>query len=102
MRRVPKSLLPAIGVAFACQLMAQSASRLAEIAARQEDKAAHLRQDEPNKVERGMLWFREEDPLRKFSSGVAGFRPKLGSLGAGTGFAVGLEYLRADVTPAHL
>lgn len=102
MRILPKSMLPAIGVALACHLMAQSDSRLAEIAARQEQKAANARQDAPNKVERAMLWFREENPLGRFSSGIAGFRPKLGSLGAGAGFAVGLEYLRTDLTPAHL
>src|SRR5690349_11107775 len=74
MQIVPKSMLPAICVAFTCQLMAQTDSRLAEIAARQEEKSANVRQDEPNKVERGMLWFREEDPFRKFSTGIGGFR----------------------------
>jgi len=101
MRIIPTSTL-AIAAALAGQLVAQSDSRLAEIAARQEEKAANSQPDKPNKVEKGMIWFREEEPLRKFSSGAAGFHPKLGGLGAGTGFAVGLEYLRTDLTAAHL
>jgi hypothetical protein len=97
-----KSMFTAIAGMFVGQLMAQSDSRLAEIAAQQDQKAAQARPDEPNKIERGMLWYRERDPLGRFSGGVSGFRPKLGGLGAGTGFAVGLEYLRTDLTSAHL
>jgi len=102
MRIIPRSVALATVVTFAGHLLAESDSRLAEIAARQEEKAANAQPDEPNKVERSMLWFREQDPLRRFSSGIAGFRPKLGGLGAGTGFAVGLEYLRTDLTAARL
>ncbi|MEO8593542.1 MAG: BamA/TamA family outer membrane protein [Candidatus Solibacter sp.] len=100
MRSLPKYVFLAVSATI--PLLAQADSRLAEIAARQDEKAANVQPDTPNKVERGMNWFRDEDPLRKFSAGLAGFRPKLGGLGAGTGFALGLEYLRSDLTPAHL
>jgi len=102
MRNILNSILLVLAAASANHLMAQSDSRLAEIAARQEEKAAKAQPDEPNSVERGMLWFREEDPLRKFSAGIGGFRPKIGGLGAGTGFAAGLEYRKTDLTRARL
>src|SRR4051812_9964482 len=64
-----------LALALAGPLLAQTDSRLAEIAAKQEEKAATAQPDPPNKIERSMTWFRERDPLRKFSAGVAGFRP---------------------------
>jgi hypothetical protein len=78
-------------------VLAQTDSRAAEIASQQEEKAAQARPDERNKVERAMLWFREQDPLQRFSTGFAGFRPKIGGLGPGTGFGIGPEYSRTGL-----
>lgn len=97
MRFFPKSILMALAGVMAAQAQTQPDSRLAAIATEQEQKAAEVMPDEPNKIERGMLWFRERDPLGQFFGGVRGFRPRLGGLGAGTGFALGLEYFRPDL-----
>jgi hypothetical protein len=97
-----KSILCTSVALLAGRLVAQTDSRLAIIAAQQDEKAAQAQPDTPNRIERGLNWYRDQDPLGRFTGGVHGFRPKLGSLGAGTGFAVGLEYLRTDLTPAHL
>jgi outer membrane protein assembly factor BamA len=77
--------------------MAQTDSRAAEIAAQQEQKATEAHPDQPNRIEKAMLWFRDQDPLARFSAGFAGFRPKIGGLGPGTGFGIGPEYNRTGL-----
>jgi hypothetical protein len=84
----------ALAGVVATPALAQTDSRAAEIAAQQEEKAVQAKPDERNKVEKAMLWFREEDPFERFSTGWAGFRPKIGGLGPGTGFGIGPEYIR--------
>jgi outer membrane protein assembly factor BamA len=75
----------------------QTDSRMAQIAAQQAQKATQLVPYEANKVERGLNWFKEHDPLEVLASGIGGFRPRIGSLGAGSGFAVGLEFYRVGL-----
>jgi outer membrane protein assembly factor BamA len=73
------------------------ASRLAEIAAQQEAKAAEAKPREPNKVERVFLRAKEEDWVRRFTTGLDGLTPKLGGLAPGTGVALGAQYRRSDL-----
>jgi hypothetical protein len=76
-----------VGVVFG-----QADSRLEELAAQQSRKAAQLKPEEPNKIERGLIWFRESGVLERFTGGVSGFRPKIGGLASGSGFGFGPEY----------
>jgi outer membrane protein assembly factor BamA len=77
---------------LAGQALSQTDSRLADIEEQQKQKATRTKADEPGKIERSMLWFRNHALLERASAGVGGFRPKLGGLGAGTGFGLGPEY----------
>ena len=96
------ALFMAIGGAIASHGMAQTDSRTAEIAAQQEQKAAQATPDQPGKIENAMLWYREHDLLKKFFAGAGGFRPKVGGMGAGTGFGIGPEYRRTDLLDGQL
>src|SRR5262245_51217846 len=80
----------------------QTGSRLAEIAAQQEQKAAQAKPDEPGKIEHSMIWFRDHALLERVSEGAGGLRPKLGGLGAGTGFGIGPEYHRTRLLDGNL
>lgn len=88
------ALLMGFAGAIAGPMLAQTDSRLAEIAKQQDEKAAQAKPDEPSRIEKGLIWFRETDPLARFSEGVGGFHLKLGGMGAGTGFGIGPEYRR--------
>jgi outer membrane protein assembly factor BamA len=77
-------------------------SRLAEIAARQEQKAASARPDEPHKVERVLLRVKEQDWIQRFTTGLDGFTPKFGGMAAGTGFALGARFKRSDLMGGRL
>jgi len=79
-------------------LFAQSDSRLEELAAQQARKADQVTTEEPNRIERGLIWFRDRGILEKFRTGVNGFRPKIGGLAAGSGFGMGPEYYLAGRT----
>jgi len=78
-------------------LLAQTDSRAAEITAAQEHKATELKPDEPNKVERVLTRFNQDNFLENFSNGIAGFRPKIGGLANGSGFALGPEWRRTGL-----
>lgn len=82
-------------------LSAQNDSRVAEIAAQQEQKASRVTPGEPNKWERGFLWFQNQNPFQRFSSGLAGFHPRIGGMGPGTGFGIGPGY-QADLLNGRL
>jgi outer membrane protein assembly factor BamA len=80
----------------------QTDSRIADIAAQQDQKAALAKADEPNKIERSMLWFRDQALLQQFSDGRAGLRAKIGGLGAGTGFGLGPEFRKTGLLGGEL
>jgi outer membrane protein assembly factor BamA len=88
--------LAAAGV-LAGTAQSQTRTRLEEMAAEQEQKAAQVQPDQQNRVERAMLQFRDRDLLQRFSNGVGGFKLKLGGMGAGTGFGAGPEYRRTGL-----
>jgi outer membrane protein assembly factor BamA len=77
-------------------------SRLALIAAEQERKAKSVKADQPRKIESGLLWFRGNNVLERLTGGASGLRPKLGGMGAGTGFGIGPEYERTDLLGGQL
>src|SRR4051794_31023322 len=87
----------AITAALVAGATAQTDSRLAEIAAQQEEKAAQAQPEKPGKIERAMIQFRDRDMMRRFAAGIGGVHLKLGGLGAGTGFGIGPEYRRTGV-----
>lgn len=87
--------------ATAGRMQAQD-SRLAEIAAQQEKKAAEAPADQRPKVERALLHVKEHDWVQRYTSGLDGFAPKFGGMAAGTGFALGMRYKRSDILGGRL
>ena len=79
---------------FGPLLAAQVDSRAAEIEAARTRKAQALQPDTPTKLERNLVYIKDKKILERITSGVAGFRLKLGGLVNGSGFALGPEYLR--------
>ncbi|MCZ6752805.1 MAG: BamA/TamA family outer membrane protein [Acidobacteria bacterium] len=78
-------------------LQAQVDSRAAEIQAARAQRAQHLVREEPILIERGLNFAEDTKILERITLGVAGFRPKLGGLVTGSGFALGPEYSRRDL-----
>jgi outer membrane protein assembly factor BamA len=76
---------------------AQDDSRLAEIAAQQERKAAEVKPDEPGKAERIFLRVKEHNWVERLMAPPDGLGPKFGGLAPGTGFAIGARYRRSDL-----
>src|SRR5215212_4564130 len=83
--------------AVAQQLPADDDSRLAAIAAQQEQKAADVKPDQPNRAERWFLKVKEHAWVERFTSGADGFGPKFGGMAPGTGIALGGSYRRTDL-----
>jgi hypothetical protein len=92
------SKIALVAGAFAGALQAQGDSRLAEIAAQQEQKAAETRPEQQGRVERGLIWFRDAAVLERFADGIGGVRLKLGGLAPGSGLAAGPEYHRDSLS----
>src|SRR4051794_33601345 len=91
-----------LGAMLGSSAWCETDSRMAAIAAQQEEKAAQAKPDEQNKVERGLLWIRDRALLEKFSEGRSGFRAKVGGLGAGTGFGLGPEFHHSHMLHGEL
>jgi len=83
-------------------LPAQVNSRAEEIEAARARKAQNLHPDIPSKTERNLLHIKDNKIVERLTSGVAGFRVKLGGLVSGSGFALGPEYLRRDLAGGRL
>jgi hypothetical protein len=83
-------------------IFAQADSRLAEIAARQDQKAADPKPVQQNKVERALIPFKGSALLNRFSDGLGGFRLKVGGLAPGSGFGIGPEYRRNGLLSGEL
>ncbi|MEE8257892.1 MAG: hypothetical protein V3R60_08400, partial [Acidobacteriota bacterium] len=85
-------------VLLLCPLLsAQVDSRAAEIRAARAQRAQHMVPEEPTLIERTLEFAEDTKILERISLGVSGFRPKLGGLVTGSGFALGPEYLRRDL-----
>ena len=79
-------------------LQAQSPStRTEEIEAAREAKAKALKPEQVSKTENFLRRFKDDRKLEKFRNGVNGFRPKIGNMVTGGGFAAGIEYRREDL-----
>ena len=89
--------LALIAMALVRPLAAQEESRAAEIEAQQDAKAASVKPDLPNKIERGLIEFERRALLDRISEGIGGFRARVGGLVPGSGFAMGPEYRRTDL-----
>lgn len=81
---------------------AQYASRAAEIEAAREAKATQLTPDEQSATERFLLAVKERKILERLTAGIAGFRVSFGGMVAGSGFALGPEYLRTDLAEGQV
>src|SRR4051794_34734152 len=83
-------------------LFAQADSRVAEIAAQQEQKATDAKPDEPKKIERAFLTVRDHAWVERITAGADGFGPKLGGLAPGMGYGIGPAYRRTDLLNGQL
>ena len=90
-------------VLLLCPLLsAQVDSRAAEIRAARAQRAQHMVPEEPTLIERTLDFAEDTKILERISLGVSGFRPKLGGLVTGSGFALGPEYLRSDLARGEI
>ena len=95
-------LLPVL-VLFAAYATAQSfetGTRAKDIEAQRETKAALVRADEPDKIERA--FDRIENVADRIFGSTSGFRPVIGGLVTGSGFAAGVEYYRPDLAKGNV
>ena len=91
-----KSILPGLCALWAAQLVAQEFTRTAEIEQQRAQKAQNLEPDEPNRIEKVMRAIKDGKYLERYAAGWHGFRPKVGNMVTGSGFAAGPEYRRDD------
>jgi outer membrane protein assembly factor BamA len=89
-------------VAIGAPLYGQEDSRLAEMAAQQDQKAATAKPAQPNKIERALVRFKEGELMERFSDGLGGFHAKIGGFAAGNGFGLGPEYRRNGLLDGRL
>ena len=98
MKRFYIGIILAVAAAFTVQ--GQSAppqTRAEEIEAQRVDKAAHLTPDDVSPLERMARRVKDDHWLERLSYGYNGFRPKIGNMVTGGGFAIGPEYYRNDL-----
>lgn len=74
--------------------VAQAPTRAAEIEKKRDEKAARLKPEELSHTEKRLLDFRDKHYMERFAAGYHGFRPKIGNMVTGGGFAIGPEYYR--------
>lgn len=85
-----------------CPLPAQVTSRAQETEAARQEKVRHLEPEESPKIERVLLTIKEKRLVERITAGVAGFRLAIGGLVSGSGFALGPEYLRRDLSDGRV
>ncbi len=81
---------------------AQEPTRTAEIESARDRKAGALKPESVTKPEGYMRDFKDMNYMEKLANGLHGFRPKLGGLVTGGGFAMGPEYYRGDLLNSQL
>lgn len=77
-------------------------TRAAGIERQRENKANSLKPDEVSHLERRLRDLKDKGYLEELSAGYHGFRPKLGNMVNGGGFAIGPEYFRNDLRDGQL
>lgn len=75
-------------------------TRAEEIAAQQRAKAEHLTPDAPGKAERSFNMV--ETITERLFGTKGGFRPVIGNMVTGSGFAAGVEYFRPDLNKGNI
>lgn len=76
---------------------AQEQTRAAQIEQIRDAKAAALRPEEVSKTEGALRDFKDMNYMEKLAAGFHSFRPKLGNMVTGGGFAIGPEVFRDDL-----
>lgn len=98
MRRCPvRMLLPLLLLVSPPLCSGEELMREAELRALRDEKAKVLAPDRRNRVESVLLWMQErkiKERLETPGAGLKGFRPKLGGLSTGSGFAFGVQFDR--------
>ena len=77
-------------------------TRAQSIEAARDRKARELQPDIPDKVERTLVYVKDQKVLERITAGIGGLRLKLGSLATGSGFALGPEYFRRDLGDGNM
>lgn len=77
-------------------------SRSAQIEAERDRKAAGLRPEEVTRAEQFLREFKDTNYLQRVTTGLHGFRPKIGNMVTGGGFAIGPEFFRDDLFRGRL
>jgi outer membrane protein assembly factor BamA len=77
-------------------------SRAAKIQAERRKKAADLHPEVVTDAEQALLTFRDKHILAKVQYGIWGFRPRVGALVTGSGFALGPEFYRDDIADGRV
>ena len=101
-------LAAAIAASMAWSQQESSAERLApqtragEIELRRLQKAAELAPETPGRLESGLNYIREHRVLEHVFDGYKGLRPRFGGTVTGSGFAVGPEYYRHDLSEGNV
>ncbi|MBI2841407.1 MAG: BamA/TamA family outer membrane protein [Acidobacteria bacterium] len=98
MKRHPVAIVLPLFVIVSCTLCAGGElTREAELRALREEKSRVLAPDRRNRIESVLLWMQErkiKERLETPGAGFKGFRPKLGGLSTGSGFAFGVQFDR--------
>ncbi len=98
MNRRPFAIFLPLFVIVSCTLCAgRELTREAELRALREEKSRVLAPDRRNHIESVLLWMQErkiQERLETPGAGFKGFRPKLGGLSTGSGFAFGVQFDR--------
>ncbi len=86
------------GAAF----VAAAQTRIAEIEAARDEKAAHLSEERVSKPEFLLLQVKQRKLLERFSAGYNGLRAKYGNMATSSGMAMGPEFFREDWAEGRL
>jgi len=95
-------ILPILLLTLCSPAPAQVESRTAAIERARNEKQAQLEPDTPGKWEQRLIYLKEKKLLERLSSGLAGFRLKIGGMPTGGGFALGPDYFREDLARGEL
>ena len=87
----------ALAAFLTASLSAQPSTRAQEIEQERDKKTVLLKPEVVAKPEGFLRNFKDKRYLERFGSGYKGFRPKLGNMVVGSGFAFGPEYYREDI-----
>ncbi len=83
-------------------LAAQNDSRSEEIQKSRQRRAPELAPDEPSNFEQLLNTVRQRKAVRLLTTGISGFRVRVGGLVTGSSIAAGPEYIRRDLAGGNL